>query len=174
MLDIKVAFDDIIMSNVQKKDVVILHKWINSQNRYSEDEEVNFMELEELYDRFLECYISESEFFLKIYKENRLIGLIKGRLEFKNNIEAWVWCLFIEKNIRCKGIGSKVLKEFMKYVKSEYGVNDFYTTVMEKNNRIMNFWKNNGYEILRISKNYYNINGKDLDMIILKWKGKVL
>jgi tRNA(Met) C34 N-acetyltransferase TmcA len=62
----------------------------------------------------------------------------------------------------------------MEYVKNEYGIKDFYATIVGKSDSIMNFWKGNGYEILRISKNYYNINGEDMDMIILKMKGKVI
>lgn len=174
MLDIKVAFDDIKMSNIEKEDIVSIQELINSQNQYL-DHEVNCtMELDELYERFLECYISENEFFLKINKENRLIGSLKGRLEFKSSNEAWIWYFFIEKNLRCKGIGSRILKEFMEYVKNEYGVKDFYATIVGKSGSVMNFWKENGYEILRISKNYYNINGENMDMIILKMKGKVI
>ncbi|WP_027624981.1 GNAT family N-acetyltransferase [Clostridium lundense] len=174
MLNIKVAFDDITISNIQKEDILTLHNWINLQSFYMKNKRDNSMELKELYERFLECYISENEFFLKIYREDKLIGVLKGRLEFKNDAEAWIWCFFLGKDVRNKGIGSKALQEFMTYVKNEYGVKYFYSTIMGKRYNGMSFWKNNGYEVLRISKNYYNIDGKDIDMIILKKKDRVI
>ncbi|KAJ53793.1 ribosomal protein S18 acetylase RimI-like enzyme [Clostridium tetanomorphum] len=171
MLDVSIDFEDINIMNVEKEDISFMQEWINYQSSYMEQNIVNPMKFDELYERFLEYYISESEFFLKIIKNNELIGVIKGRLEFKTVIEVWVGCFLIDKDMRYKGIGSKILKEFIDYLIKEYNVKKFFATVMAKSHDTIKFWKKNNYEILRISKNYYNIDGEESDMIILKRVG---
>ncbi|GAA0718562.1 GNAT family N-acetyltransferase [Clostridium malenominatum] len=167
MLDLNVQWQNIKVVNIQKNDVDDIKKWLYKQSEFAE-ESVYPIEVSELYDRFLEYYISENEFFSKIQFENKTIGILKGRVEFKNPSEAWIWCLMIDYEYRGKGIGSRVIDEVNSYLNREYNIEYFYTTVMRDSFRTIEFLKKNGYKIKRVSKNYYDINGKQMDMLILK------
>jgi len=160
MLDVDVCFDDIVISNIQKEDLPNIEKMSEA------DEEFNFSELN---DRFLESYLSECEYFLKINKNKKLIGVIKGRVEFKNSNEVWVWFYYIkEKSLECM-----VMQELLLYFFQEYDIEIFYTRVAVEDENAVKFWKKLGFRPLRLVKNFYSINGKSMDMLIME-NGSVL
>ena len=85
MLDINLKYNDIEIVNVEKENIEdIFHMMKSNKN------EVNlaFHPLsneKELEDTFIEYYLSECEFFIKITYKSRLVRLIKGRAEFKKS-----------------------------------------------------------------------------------------
>lgn len=167
MLDINLTIDNMAILSIQKEDISYLDEYLKDEFMlHNEEAEIN-----NIYEKFLEYYISENEFFLKIndIQTNEILGIIKGRVEFKNPHEAWIWSIFLDQSIRSKGIGSIILKKLSIYLQAEYGVREFYTRIVkEGSNYKLNFWTKNGYEILRISKEFYNINDKKTNMFILK------
>ncbi|KAJ49048.1 hypothetical protein CTM_25030 [Clostridium tetanomorphum DSM 665] len=60
MLDVSIDFEDINIMNVEKEDISFMQEWINYQSSYMEQNIVNPMKFDELYERFLEYYISFS------------------------------------------------------------------------------------------------------------------
>ncbi|WP_125152615.1 GNAT family N-acetyltransferase [Clostridium rectalis] len=171
MLDVNLSFDNINILNIDKNDLVDAYELIQRDQEYFRNSFASSRDLKELYERFLECYISENEFFLKLNKSSKLIGLLKGRLEFKSVPEMWIWYFVLDPTLRSTYFGSNLLNEIIGYFKNQYGVKEFYTTTEKSNINAINFFKNNGYDILRISRNFYNINGEYKDMIILKKRG---
>lgn len=169
MFDINIKIDDISISSIEKEDIIYIQKWINNQQALNINIE-NPLGLKELYQRFLEYYVSESEFFLKLNRGENLIGVLKGRLEFKNNNEVWFWYYLIDHEFRGKGIGSNIVKEVMNYFSNNFGIYNFYTGVPAKDDDIKRFWLNNNFNLIRVSKNFFNINGEEIDMLILKAK----
>lgn len=169
MFDINIKIDDISISSIEKEDIIYIQKWINNQQALNINIE-NPLGLKELYQRFLEYYVSESEFFLKLNLGESLIGVLKGRLEFKNDNEVWFWYYLIDHEFRGKGIGSNIVKEVMDYFSNNFGIYNFYTGVPAKDVDIKRFWLNNNFNLIRVSKNFFNINGEEIDMHILKAK----
>jgi RimJ/RimL family protein N-acetyltransferase len=165
MFDIHINIDDISISSIEKEDIISIQKWINFQNCNLKDK---MLGLREFYERFLEYYVSEVEFFLKINKQDTLIGVLKGRIEFKNPNEVWLWYFLLDNNYRGKGIGSNIIKSVQNYFSNELGIYDFYTGVCEQDIRVLKFWSKNGYKLIRVSKGFFNINGKDENMMIFK------
>ena len=101
MLDVKIEYKDIKISNVQEKDLVTIQKLMNKKD-FLEGE----TNLEELRERFLESYISQCEFFLKIEKSSILIGILKGRIEFKNENELWIWYFYLSEVYKNTNLGT--------------------------------------------------------------------
>jgi RimJ/RimL family protein N-acetyltransferase len=170
MFDIDIQFEDISITSIKSGDIMSVQKWLNLQQFYCNrsEEPVGF---EEFYERFLEYYISEGEFFLKINKSDELIGLLKGRLEFKNPNEVWLGFFIVGHDHRGKGLGSEIIRKVSDYFFSSFGIDIFYTGVADNDVRLAKFWKKNNFELLRVSKNYFNINGRERDMLVFK-KGK--
>jgi len=55
-------------------------------------------------------------------KKNRLVGFISGKIDkyppiFKENRFGYIWVVYIEKEFRGEGIGKKLIKEFIKWLK---------------------------------------------------------
>lgn len=166
MIDINLIIDNMIISSIQKEDI----KYIDSyfKNEFKSQNEV--LGIDNIYEKFLEYYVSENEFFLKINDKetNKILGIIKGRVEFKNPHEAWIWSISLNEAIRSKGTGSIILKKLSIYLKEEYGVRDFYARIIKEDNSNLGFWTKNGYEIIRVSKDFYKINDKKINVFILK------
>jgi ribosomal protein S18 acetylase RimI-like enzyme len=168
MFDVSVHFDDISISSVLKEDIISIQKWMNLQKFYEDEALSKPMTLKELEQRFIEYYMSENEFFLKIDKGERLIGIFKGRVEFKYQNEALVWCYILDDGFRGIGLGSKVLNEILSYFKDNFGITNFSTSIVQGNTEVVRFWKRNKFRLARVSKGFFNVEGKSLDMLILK------
>jgi RimJ/RimL family protein N-acetyltransferase len=167
MFDIHIDIDDINISSIQKEDIVSVQQWINLQHLNFKDKEKP-LELKEFYERFLEYYVSEGEFFLKISQGNKLIGVLKGRIEFKNPTEVWFWYFLMDNDLRGRGIGSRIAGSVQDYFNQGFGIYDFYTGVCEKDIKVLRFWRKNGYKLIRVSKGFFSVNDQDEDMLILK------
>ncbi|NMM64527.1 GNAT family N-acetyltransferase [Clostridium sp. P21] len=167
MLDIEVKFHDIEISNINKEDLEQVQKWMELQKSFLREE----TDADDLKERFLESYISECEFFLKINKNSKLIGILKGRLEFKNPSEAWIWFFYLDDNYRNTELTNATARNIMKYFYSEYGVNIFLTRIIKDDIESINFWKGLEFKSIRIVKNFYKIHDEYKDMIIMKKVG---
>lgn len=162
MFNIRMKVDEFLIENICAEDVEFLHKWINNQNLEC-DVKLKQGNYSETYESFLESYLSENEFFLKIVKEDKFIGIIKGRIEFVNPSEVWIMHFIIDKNFRRINIGSEIITHLMEFFIEKFGMKDFYTMSNSMNENLISFWKKNQFKILRYESNSIN----KLNMIIL-------
>ncbi len=158
MLDIDFNFKDITITNIQQKDLSIIQKW----SEYDEQSS-----LEQLTERYLESCLSECEFFLKILRDSRVVGVIKGRVEFKNPNEAWIWFFYLDP-LEDSQLDSEIIKRLFGYLSDEYDIKLFFTRVAVNDEAAIKFWKKMGFRHLRLVKDYYSINGQSVDMIIME------
>jgi RimJ/RimL family protein N-acetyltransferase len=166
MFDIHLDIGNISISSIEREDIVSIQHWINNQSYFSDNEKP--LMLEDFYERFLEYYVGESEFFLKIKIEDKMMGVLKGRIEFKSYSEVWVGYYLLDSDYRGKGIGSTIINGIIEYFQVELGIFDFFATISEKDINILNFWKRNNFKLLRVSKDFFNIAGRKMDMLIFQ------
>lgn len=162
MFNISMKVHDFLIENICAEDVEFLHDWINEQN-LQWDMKLKLGDYNEIYDSFLESYISENEFFLKILKEDKFIGIIKGRIEFVNPSEVWIMHFIIDKDFRRRNIGSEIIGHLMKFFIEKFGMKAFYTMSNSMNQGLIKFWRKNEFKIVR----YENISINKANMIIL-------
>ncbi|MBZ9688252.1 GNAT family N-acetyltransferase [Clostridium estertheticum] len=167
MFNIDIVFDDVSIMSVEKEDITKIENWVNSQQEFNKDA-VQDYGIKEFYQRYLEYYVSEGEYFLKVMRGGELIGIIKGRIEFKNPNEVWIMCYLIEFNLYDLDISTTIINEFLKHLYENYGIRNFYTFVSADNNGMLKIWKNNNFEISRVTSNFLEINSQDKDILILK------
>ena len=167
MFNIDIRFDDVNLINVEKEDIFKIKNWINKQQLINIDKGLNYS-IQEFYERYLEYYVSEGEYFLKVLCCNELIGIIKGRIEFKNPNEVWIMCYLMDFTLNGDNISTKIINEFLKHLHGNYGISDFYTFVSSNNLDMLKLWKNNNFEISRVTSNFLEIDRKDRDILILK------
>ena len=167
MFNIDIKFDDIHIINVEKEDVFNIENWINSQQAFNVDA-LNNYGIKEFYERYLEYYLSEGEYFLKVLCGDKLIGIIKGRIEFKNPNEVWIMCYLIEHRLYSAKIFNTIINEFFKYLYKNYGIFNFYTFVSTNNPSMLTLWKSNNFEVSRITSNFLEMDSEEDDILILK------
>jgi len=167
MFNIDIVFDDVSILSVEKEDITKIENWINSQKDFNIDVGHNYG-AKEFYQRYLEYYVSEGEYFLKVLSGSELIGIIKGRIEFKNPNEVWIMCYLIEFGLYDAELATRIINEFLKHLYKNYGIRNFYTFVSAKNHALLKLWKNNSFEICRVTSNFLEIDSEDKDMLILK------
>jgi len=161
MLEVSFNFDDIEITNILREDLPGIAAKAEQDGHFS---------IARLDERFLESYLSECEYFLKIMKGESLIGLVKGRVEFKNPHEAWIWFYFIDERSGKGGLDVSIARYLLEYLNEEYSVKDFYIRVPMDDLKAIQFWKGMGFKSLRAVKDFYFIDGQNIDMLILESK----
>jgi hypothetical protein len=174
MIPVSILIDDIIVKNIEANELEAVLVCINeSEDNYmalGREDQMDFVEIQQ---RYLESLMNSLEFFCGVYLKNKLIGIIKGRIENKIEKELWILSYLFLKEYREKGIGKKVLLGFEEHFLFNYSINKFCILIMENNNEGQKFWTNNGYIISRITK-ATNLNCVS-EMVILEKKiGKKL
>lgn len=166
MFDIELLIDDIKLSSVEKEDMHIIKNWM--QEEMNAGSGILWTDISGLDDRFLEYYMSENEFFLKVVKQDKFVGILKGRVEFRNPNDVFIGCFILDSNLRGEGVGSRILLETIKYFENNLAIHNFYTSIVDGSKDAIKFWTKNSFVLHRISKNFFNIEGKERDMLIFK------
>jgi ribosomal protein S18 acetylase RimI-like enzyme len=167
MFDINFSFDNMNISSMESADIISAMEWLVSEKRKGNLDE-RYLNIRELRERFLESYLSEGEFFLKIIKGQDFVGMLKGRIEFKSSNEVWIWYYIINKDLKSKGIDSIILENLTSYFDKEFGIYSFFTVVSEDNIETKAFWNRNGFNLVRIAENFFENDGGDINMLIFK------
>lgn len=166
MLYMVLNSEDIRISSIEKEDIMYIDKELGRDKFFIEN--TNVYSIDDLYERFLEYYLTEGEFFLKIENiKGDFLGFFKGRVEFKDYNVVWINCFVIKEEYRGRGLEDKILGVILKFLRSTYDVKTIYTGVTKEEKRNLALFKENGFYILRVSKEFYEINNKKKDMIIL-------
>ncbi|KOA20164.1 acetyltransferase (GNAT) family protein [Clostridium homopropionicum DSM 5847] len=147
MFDIKINSDKIQITSIEKEDLGNIYRWITCQVEPINNN-LDFINEAEFYERFIEYYLNECEFFLKIEIHNELTGILKGRAEFKNPNEVWINYVFFSQKYRNLGLGSIILKEIIEYFTKDFGIINFFVKIEEDNFNTFDFWKKNKFIIL--------------------------
>lgn len=164
MFDIDIKFNDICIKSIQEEDVHKLKKWFISQHmdlKY-------YIDFNDLYERFLEYYMSECEFFLEINKHENLSGILKGRIEFKSKNMVWISCFCVNEDFIDKDEQKFILENMLDYFCKSFGVSCFLTGVAQSEKNTIRIFREVNFKVIRINKEFYT-NYKDKeDLIILQ------
>lgn len=156
MFDIKLKLDEFEINSLEKQDIQEVHKWIINEIKLLNYNPVYELDELEFYERFLEYYLNECEFFLKIKKSQKLVGILKGRIEFKNPNEVWINYFIIDNKIRNLGVGSKIIKSIVEYLNKDFAILDFFVNLQEENFKTIKFWEKNKFKPIDFSSGLGN------------------
>lgn len=91
----------------------------------------------------------KNDIVLIAYVNNETVGYLAGTLNsqysYNNNIQAELDNMYIMKEYRKLGIGSKLFEEFKKICK-ENGINEIKVVASYNNLNAINFYKSNGFK----------------------------
>ncbi|MHC1683526.1 MAG: GNAT family N-acetyltransferase [Clostridiaceae bacterium] len=164
MLDLLFKVNEFEISSIYEEDVSYLKRWITKINKINHN--VENIETDEIYERYLEYIVSEGEIFLKVSSNNEIVGVLKGRIEFGELNKVWLSTVIMD--LKEEDVKIDIINGFLISLGKEFGVNAFLISITSNDKENLKFWKRLGFTLSRISKNYYEINGKVLDMLVLK------
>ena len=132
------------------------------------------MSLEDIKQKYMEVLVNSHEFFACIFVRDsesntkKMIGVIKGRIDYDNNEEAWISSILIDSNYQNSGIGTKVVKSIIKMLKDTYDIKTMYIGILSGNGIGRGFWNKMGFDYIRTIEQYIKLNNKNEDFIIMK------
>ena len=74
MFNINIRFDEVSIISVEKEDIFEIQNWINKQQGFNIKDGLNYG-IVDFYERYIEYYVSEGEYFKKYYVEVDLLAL---------------------------------------------------------------------------------------------------
>ena len=149
MVEVSIKYNGVSISSVEKDDAKYIKQWFMNRNNmmyYGTSDNAQIKEFDEI---FLGYYISECEIFLKIAKDNELIGIFKGRIEFKDENIIWISYFALDDIYIDNEEGKSFLEKILEYFARNYGINSFLIGVSDGEKRKLNFFKNNGFYVIR-------------------------
>ncbi|MDF2841067.1 MAG: Acetyltransferase family protein [Clostridia bacterium] len=132
------------------------------------------MSYEDINQKYLEVLVNSHEFFAGIFTcnlgniENKMIGVIKGRIDYDNNEEAWISSLLIDSSYQKIGIGTKAVGAILKMLNNTYDIKSVMIGTLSGNNIGREFWRKIGFNYIRTIQQYIKLNNKTEDFIIMK------
>ena len=97
-----------------------------------------------------------------------MIGVIKGRIDYDNNEEAWISSILIDSSYQKNGIGTKAVSAILKMLKNTYDIKAVMIGTLSGNSIGREFWNKIGFSYIRTIEQYFKLNNKTEDFIIMK------
>ncbi|KHD35111.1 hypothetical protein NL50_14530 [Clostridium acetobutylicum] len=160
MFDVDIKFGDVYVRNIEEKDIGELKEILKDKKFYLNDEELK--------EIFLEYYMSECEFFTKILKKGKFVGVFRGRIEFKSSNMVWISYFYVDERYSSYKDSQDILMNILEYFSESFGVTDFITGVTNSEKDMIELWENNDFKTVRINKEFYSDRGYKEDLVIMK------
>jgi Acetyltransferases, including N-acetylases of ribosomal proteins len=169
MLSLSIEDKDLTIRDIDKLQIDKITCWFNSnieKYKYAMGTSKQFTS-EDFYEKYLEVLINAHEFFLGINMDGELIGFVKGRADYKNEGEIWIMSMLIGAPYQSRGIGSRALDLIIDEFNKKLGIKKFYACLVNDNIRGKAFWKRNSFSEYRSAKDFFTIDNKSYDMVIM-------
>lgn len=153
MIPIKIVEDRFVIKSIEAEDLTEIVKCINQSEDNLRTLAIDgVLTYKDMRQRYIETLMNSLEYFCGIYINNKLVGIIKGRIENKVLAELWILSIIFLEEYRNKGIGTEVLVAIEKNFYNNYRIKHFCTLVINNNTRAKSFWEKNGYNLVRAAK----------------------
>lgn len=161
-----VYFEDIKLENLPR-----ILKWYNKVDDFRFATGIDHpISLEELTQKYAEVAICSNEFFVGIYgqKEKKMIGILKGRIEYENKHSVWISSIVIDPKYQNRGLGSAAINILLSYLKMNNSITNAYLAVIEDNVQGKAFWLKHGFKELRKIENHLKLMDRQQNVIIMQ------
>lgn len=171
MFHLNICNDSVFFEDIKLEHLPLILKWYNKVEDFKFATGIDCpITIEALTKKYAEVAICSNEFFVGIYikNEKRIIGILKGRLEYENKHSVWISSIVIDPRHQNKGYGSSAIDLLLTYLKSNNKVNTVYLAVIEENIQGRLFWKKHGFNELRRIENHLKLQNRAQNVIILQ------
>ena len=132
------------------------------------------MYYQDINQKYLEVLVNSHEFFAGIFVNNpdstinKMIGVLKGRIDYDNSEEAWISSILIDSSFQNSGFGTRAVSSIIKMLKDTYDIKVVLIGILSGNRIGREFWHKMGFSYIRTIEQYIKINNKNEDFIIMK------
>ncbi len=173
MLTLNIQMDNLILKDITNEDlrnVMDLYNQ-NDLNIYATGIDRR-MSLKDIKEKYLEVLVNSHEFFTGIFREMngsvKIVGVIKGRIDYENSEEAWISSILIDNRYQRLGIGTKAVTAIIDALNRSYDVKRFYIGMIDGNDIGRCFWQKLEFSYFRTIEQYIRLKNFAADFIIMK------
>lgn len=175
MLTINMQERDLCFKDITKDDLDEVLRIYNQNeiNMYATGID-RAMSIKDITQKYLEVLVNGHEFFAGIFvydqdrTDSKMIGVVKGRIDYYNNEEAWISSILIDSSYQRKGIGSNTVESLIELLRKNYGIKSILIGTLSGNIIGKRFWKKLGFSYIRTIDQYIKLNSKTEDFIIMR------
>jgi RimJ/RimL family protein N-acetyltransferase len=173
MLTLNNKIDNLIYKDITKEDLgAVLDLYNQNESNIYATGIDRRMSLVDITEKYLEVLVNSHEFFTGIFiDENsdlRLVGVIKGRIDYENIEEAWISSVLIDNRHQRMGIGTKSVRALIDTLNKSYDVRRFFIGIIAGNEIGRLFWQKLEFSYLRTIEQYIQFKDLAADFIIMK------
>jgi len=170
MFSLNIENDCLYFKDIKPEDLPRILKWYNNADEYGFATGMGRnISLEMLSRKYAEAAICSDEFFVGIYikKNDIMIGILKGRLGYKNRDAIWISSIVIDSSFQNMGYGSMSIDLLLSYMKTHNKIKNAYLVVVEDNLAGKRFWQKQKFQELRIVEKYLELQDKRKNVILM-------
>ncbi len=170
MIEHRLERDGLLIAPVTKEDLFQIWLWYSDVERYKHatglDKPITF---EEMRDKYIEARCSRWEFFFKVVEKQHgiMLGVVKGRVHYLLDDEAWISSILIDEAYQGVGVGHTVVSTLEEYFRSVWLIRWLYTGVLASNVVGLEFWKSMGFAEVRKTRYQIMLNDRPEDIVIM-------
>ncbi|MCX7921920.1 MAG: GNAT family N-acetyltransferase [Clostridia bacterium] len=173
MFSLDIQNDTVYFKDIKPADLPLILNWYNKVDDFKFATGIDTpISLEKLTRKYAEVAICRSEFFAGIYLKgiNKLIGIVKGSLKYRESDSVWISSLAIDTDYQNNGYGTMVIELLLKHLKLNNNINCAYLAVVEENIQGRNFWVKQKFQTLRKMEGHLTIQDRPQNVIIMHKK----
>lgn len=170
MYSLNIASEKVFFKDIKPADLPLILNWYNNIEYFMYATGVSSpITLEILTRKYAEVAICSSEFFVGIFQKTggRMVGILKGSLQYKNRDAVWISSIVIETTQQKKGYGTAAIELLLAHLKGTGKVREAYLAVIEDNVQGRNFWLKQSFRVLRRMESPFVLQDKKRSAVIM-------
>ena len=170
MFSLNIQNDNLYFRDIKPDHLPLILNWYNKVDNFKYATGIDSpISLGALHQKYAETAICKDEFFAGIYslKEEKMIGILKGRLKYKGIDTVWISSIVIDNIYQQKGYGKSAIFLLLDYLKINNKIGGVYLAVIEENAQGREFWKKQSFQELRKMENYLKLQNRNQNVIIM-------
>lgn len=151
----------------KQEDAKEILSWIETEREFrlwSADRYKNYPALpSDINSNYSECQKISNFYPFTLEDDGKIIGHLILRNPAENAKVIRLGFIIVDKKMRGKGYGKKLIKEAIRYAKDELGAKEINLGVFTANNNAFNCYKSVGFNVVNIEKNSYQFYDEQWD-----------
>ncbi|RCX16637.1 acetyltransferase (GNAT) family protein [Anaerobacterium chartisolvens] len=170
MYSLNIENSIVYFKDINIRDLKEILKWYNNVEEFKFATGIDTpMTLQALVGKYAEVAVCGNEFFVGIFSKehDRMIGIMKGRVQYKDRPAVWISSIVIDRRFQRRGYGSIALELLLKHLKEEKNIRRAYLAVIEENLSGITFWEKQKFKPLRKIENHIRLNNKSHNAVVM-------
>lgn len=170
MIEHRLERGGLLIAPVAQEDLFQIWLWYSDVERYKHATGLGKpITFEEMRDKYLEARCSRWEFFFKVVEKRYgiMLGVVKGRVHYLLNDEAWISSILIDEAYQGAGVGHAVVSALEEYFRSVWLIKWLYTGVLIGNTAGLEFWRSMGFTEVRKTRYQIMLDDRPEELVIM-------